>query len=177
MKKIFFFTVIAVLTLSSCRKEATTSLNEQSPKIVSNSTNSVNAVPTNYSATFPANEFGPAWNSCTQEFIDFSGTGHVQVHGVTSDNKTTYIFHVDYQNVKGVGRTSGTEYVASSTFNFSNTFNSNTQVVYQQNGSIRWIAQGSGISFTVINDWHLTINANGDVTRFISTFGDVITCQ
>jgi hypothetical protein len=176
MKKIFFFTAITFLILSSCRKDVATFSEQQSSNIASISAeNSVNAVPINESGTFPVN--GSSWNSCTQEFIDFSGTGHVEVHGIISDNKITFILHFNYPNVKGVGRTSGTEYVANSTFNYSNTFNFNTQFVYQQSASTRWIAQGSGLSFTVVNDWHLTVNANGDVTRFISTFGDVITCQ
>ena len=188
MKKIFFFTAIAFLTLSSCRKEsatferfttskeATRSSEDQSPAVVSNSTNnSVNAVPINESGTFPVN--GSTWNSCTQEFIDFSGTGHFQIRGMISDNKITFVLHFNLSNVKGVGRTSGTQYVTTGTFNYSNTFNFNTQFVYQQSASTNYIALGSGLSFTVINDWHLTVNANGDVTSFFTTGGDVIKCQ
>ena len=177
MKNIFFFTAIAFLMLSSsCKKEVATFSEQQSSKIVSSSAqNSVNAVPINESGTFPIN--GSTWNSCAQEFIDFSGTGHFEVRGIISDNKITFILHYNYPSVKGVGRTSGTEYVANSTFNYSNTFNFNTQFVYQQSASTRWIAQGSGLSCTVVNDWHLTVNANGVETFFFTTGGDVITCQ
>jgi hypothetical protein len=120
---------------------------------------------------------GSVWNSCTGEFIELSGTANFQVRGMISDNKITYILQVNYSNVKGVGTTSGTQYVTNSTFNYSNTFNFNTQFVYQQSASVRYIAQGSGLSFTIINDWHLTVNANGEETHFFTTGGDIVVCK
>lgn len=171
-----FSTAIALLMLSSCKKDVATSLKEPPARIESSSAeNSVNAVPINYSETFPVS--GSTWNSCTQEFIDFSGTGHVEVRGMISDSKITFVLHFNYPNVKGLGRTSGIKYISNSTFNYTNTFNFNTQFVYQQSASTRWIAQGSGLSFTIVNDWHLTVNANGDVTHFFTTGGDVIECH
>jgi hypothetical protein len=178
MKKIFFFTAISFL-LSSCRKEATTLSDERSPEIISNSTNnSVNAVPINYNEIlyFPAGV--SMFNTCTQEYIDFSGSVHVRVRGLISDNKITYILHYDVQNVKGVGQISGTEYVTTEAFNYSNTSDFNTEsVVYNQRYSLHYISLGKESNFTLENDWHLTVNANGDVAFFFSTDGDVIRCQ
>lgn len=176
MKKIFVFTAIAFLILSSCKKEIATSLVEPVPKIESSSTsNSVHAVPISVKETFVVQS--STWNSCTQEFIDFSGTGHFEIRGVISDNKITFILHYNVSNVKGVGRTSGTRYVSTETFNYSNTFNFNTQFVYQQRHSLRYIALGKENNFALENDWHLTVNANGDVAFFFTTGGDVIICQ
>jgi hypothetical protein len=179
MKKIFFFTAITFLTLSSCRKEATTSLDEQSPEITSHSTNnSVNAVPINYNEIlyFPAGV--SMFNTCTQEYIDFSGSVHIRIRGVISDNKITWIGHYDVQNVKGVGQISGTEYVTTEAFNFSNTSDFNTEsIVYNQRYSLHYISLGKENNFTLENNWHLTINANGEVAFFFSTDGDIIKCQ
>ena len=84
---------------------------------------------------------------------------------------------MNYSNLKGIGETSGTSYVSTSTFNYSNTDNFGGQFVYQQSASTNYIAlQGTG-SFTVINDWHLTVNANGEATFFFSTNGDVVNCK
>ena len=176
MKKIFFFTAITFITLSSCRKDLATSSKEPEAKVVSHSANnSVNTVPISDKSTYVLE--GSTWNSCAQEFIDYKGTGHYEIRGMISDNKITFVLHVNASNIKAVGRTSGTEYVTTYAFNYTNTFNFNTQFVYQQNSSNNWVAKGSGLSFSVINDWHLTVNANGDVTFFFTTGGDVIECK
>ena len=94
-----------------------------------------------------------------------------------SDNKITYVLHMNYANLKGIGETSGTSYVSTSTFNYSNTDNFGGQFVYQQSASTNYIALHGPGSFTVINDWHLTVNANGEATFFFTTDGDVITCK
>ena len=94
-----------------------------------------------------------------------------------SNNKITYVLHFSTSNMKGVGETSGKSYVSTSTFNYSNTDNFGGQYVYQQSASTNYIAVGTSGSFKVINDWHLTVNANGVATFFFSTEGDVITCK
>jgi hypothetical protein len=179
MKKIFFFTAITFFTLSSCRKEATTALDGQSPEIISNATtNSVNAVPINWDTTWYEPAGVSMFNSCTQEYINFTGSIHIHIRGVISDNKITWIGHYDVQNLKGVGQITGTRYVTTETFNFSNTSDFNTQsVVYNQRYSLHYISLGKESNFTLENDWHLTINANGEVAFFFSTDGDVIKCQ
>jgi len=179
MKKIFFFTAITFFTLSSCRKEASTSLDEQSPKIISNSTtNSVNAVPINWDTTWYEPAGVSMFNSCTKEYINFTGSIHIHIRGVISDNKITWLGHYDVQNLKGVGQITGTRYVTTETFNFSNTSDFNTEsVVYNQRYSLHYISLGKESNFTLVNNWHLTINANGDVAVFFSTDGDVIECQ
>jgi hypothetical protein len=175
MKKIILLTAVSLLLLISCRKEIDSSRIQQSEIAATLNSNSVHAVPINSQETFAVQ--GSAWNSCTQEFIDFSGTGHLEIRGMISDNKITFAQHVNVSNVKGLGRTSGTEYVGTSTFNYTNTFNFNTQFVYQQNSTTNYVALGGNGSFSIINDWHLTVNANGDVTFFFTTGGDIIECR
>ena len=179
MKKIFLFTAIALLSICSCRKDIAISSEQQSTKIESTFTaNSVEAIPINYDETlyFPAGV--SMFNSCTQEYIDFSGSVHIRIRGVISDNKITFIAHFDVQNVKGIGQITGTKYVTTETFNYSSTdiFNSES-IEYQQRYSLHYISLGKESNFTLENDWHLTINANGDVAFFFTTGGDIISCQ
>lgn len=165
--------------LSSCRKEATSSLDEQTLTIINNSTNiSVHAVPINYDETLYFPEGVSMFNTCTQEYIDFSGSVHIRIRGVISDNKITWFGHYDVQNVKGVGQISGTRYVTTESFNFSNTSDFNTEsVVYNQRYSLHYISLGQESNFTLENNWHLTVNANGEVAFFFTTGGDIIKCQ
>jgi len=176
MKQVYFFMILAFFILSSCRKKIALSSEEPMLKSISSiSTNDVEAVPINFTETYFYES--SVWNSCLKEFIDFSGTVHVEIRGMVSNNKITFVLHLNASNMKGVGRTTGTQYVTTSTFNFSNSFNFNTQFVYQQRATTRYVAIGSGTSFTVENDWHLTVTANGDVAFFFSTDGDVVKCQ
>lgn len=175
MKKLILFAAV-ILIGASCKKDVPLLPGQQREATVAISAdNSVNAVPLNFTETFEVS--GSAWNSCEGEFIDFTGSGRVQVRGMISNNKITYVLHSNLSGVKGYGRTSGTEYVTTSTFNYSNTFNFNTQYVYQQRGTTNFIAKGKEADFTIENDWHLTVNANGVTTFFFTTGGDVVTCR
>lgn len=175
MKKIMLLAAVSFLLLISCRKEIDSPEIQPTEIAATLNNNSVDAVPINHQETFPVQ--GSGWNSCTQEFVDFSGTGHLEIRGMISDSKITFVQHVNVLNVKGLGRTSGTEYVGTSTFNYTNTSNFNTQLVYQQKSTSNYVALGGDGSFSIINDWHLTVNANGDVTFFFTTGGDIIKCR
>ena len=175
MNKLFIYTAIALTALSCTKNEAALTGQQPTLSLTAASSNSVNAVPINASASFPIETF--IWNPCTLEYIYFTGTFQYRLRGMISDNKITYVLHMNYANLKGIGETSGTSYVSTSTFNYSNTDNFGGQFVYQQSASTNYIAlQGTG-SFTVINDWHLTVNANGEATFFFTTGGDVISCK
>jgi hypothetical protein len=174
MKKIILLAAIIISFGTSCKKDEVL-LPQAQDAVGLSDNNSVGAVPINFSESVTVS--GSTWNNCADEFIDFSGIGHVQVHGVISNNKITYILHYNASGVKGYGRTTGTEYVTTQAFNYSNTYNFNTQYVYQQRSTINFIAKGKDGSFTVEDNWHLTVNANGDVTFFFTTGGVTITCR
>lgn len=175
MKKIILLAVVLFVLSISCRKEMDSSKIPPTEIAATLNNNSVHAVPINYRETFAIQ--GTGWNSCTQEFVDFNGTGFYEIRGMISDNKITFVQHLNASNVKGLGRTSGTEYVGTQAFNYTNTFNFNSQFVFQQNSIINYVALGGDGSFSIINDWHLTVNANGDVSFFFSTDGDIIECR
>jgi hypothetical protein len=176
MRRLISYSAI-VLALFSCSKNEASLNFQHNPmvEIKAESSKSVNAVPISESGTFPFQSF--IWNPCTQEFIYFSGSLHYQLHGMISNNKITYVLHLNSSGVKGLGETSGTSYVSTSTFNYSNTDNFGGQLVYQQSASTNYLALGTAGSFTVINDWHLTVNANGVATFFFTTDGDVTSCK
>ncbi len=178
MKKIIFFTAIAVLTLSSCRKEATSS-EEQMSKIVNSSTaNSVRAIPIRYDNDLYFPDGVSMFNTCTHEYINFSGYVHINIRGVINDNKITWIGHYDVHNAKGVGQLTGTRYVTTETFNWSITDKFDTELYETQfRYFLRYITLGKETNFTLENVVHLTVNANGEVTASFDTGGDIIKCQ
>ena len=174
MKKFFLLASIAMLGIS-CKKDiATPPITEPINVESAVAARGVNATPFSYSQRIPVQ--GYAWNGCTYEYVFFSGTQLVEVRGVISDNKLTFILHTNYSNVKATGLTSGIVYVTTEEINYSNTFNFNTQFDFQQVYSLKFIAPGGNNNFTLDNSWHLTVNANGVETIYFNSF-DVIKCQ
>ncbi|MCU7550494.1 hypothetical protein OCK74_15355 [Chitinophagaceae bacterium LB-8] len=172
MKKLFVCTAIAIIAFSSCEKE---SLQFAEGQTLYTSAIAQSGTPFNFAETFAIQ--WNAWNDCTGEWVVFSGTGHYSVHGVINDNKATFSLHYNTSNAKGVGLTSGRQYISTETFNYTNNGSFiNEQIVFQQRGTIKYISIGSLDNFNLENDWHLTINANGEVTFFFSTNGPVISC-
>jgi hypothetical protein len=146
------------------------------PSNVAVDSNGSNTIPISESSTFVYENY--VWNPCTNEWFELRGIGHYNVRGMISDGKITYVLHFNLSNVKGVGLTSGTECVTTQTFNYSNTVSFvGEQAVYQQQASIQFITPGRSGFFTIINDWHLTVNAKGDVSFFFTTGGAVVACR
>lgn len=177
MKKRFIYAAIAMITMSSCSKNVSRIQEEQTQQsIPATIANGVNAVPISDNANF--DYYNYIWNSCANEWVQLSGTGHFELRGMISERKITYVLHFNLSNVRGVGVNTGNEFLTTQSFNYSNTASfTSGQQVYQQRGSIHFIDPGGDGSFTIENDWHLTVNANGDVTFFFTTGGDVVTCQ
>ncbi len=113
MKKIFFFTAIAFLTISSCKKEGATSSKDQALAKSQSQTNAstVNAQPYNIQ-NYVSLDGEVISNACTNELVKLSGICHVFGHGVydPQTNTSKDEFHINLQGVKGVGETTGSEY-------------------------------------------------------------------
>ena len=178
MKKNFFYAAIVLITISSCSKDTSLSPNEQPLQEITTAaatTNGVNAIPINEKANF--DYYNYLWNTCTNEWIQLAGSGHFELHRMISEDKITYVLHFNLSNVSGIGVTSGTEYITTQAFNYSNTKRfTGSQQVFQQSASMLFITPGGENSFRIENDWHLTVNANGYVTFFFTTGGDVFSC-
>jgi len=50
------------------------------------------------------------YSSCAGEVIDFTGTCSIRTSGTINGNKISYKLHINYQNLKGLGETTGASY-------------------------------------------------------------------
>ena len=112
------------------------------------------------STTIPLNAIRS--NDCTDEQVQLSGNIHL-VSQTQRDG--TVVGHFNYQGVSGVGLTSGTEYRASTVDNFriSEPFPSDINSV----SSFHLIGQGTEENLLVNVLFHITVDANGEVTASI----------
>jgi hypothetical protein len=119
MKKIFFFTAISFLTLSSCKKETATLSQDQT---VAESQLQTNASSSGGAFTFndvtKQNLDGEQfYNPCANEQMTATTWNRlIDFHGIYNGNKSTITFHVNVQGFKAVGE-SGREYILAATYN------------------------------------------------------------
>jgi hypothetical protein len=106
-------------------------------------------------------------NPCTNENIDFSGTILV-VLDTTQDNRPALDGHSVNIAVKGVGQTTGTQYVWVFTNTVTDTTSDTGAAAETTTTYERIVAPGPGndLLFTIV--FHETINANGDVVAFFN---------
>ena len=103
------------------------------------------------------------------EYVVLSGTLHI-LFVTTIDNKGGYHskYHFQPQGISGTGFTTGDKYqgtgVTQGTFNgkvgFESTFVNNFKI----------IGQGPGNNFLLHENFHITVNANGEVTAVVDNF-------
>lgn len=112
------------------------------------------------STTIPLNAIRS--NDCTGEQVELSGTIHL-VSQTQRDG--SIVGHFNYQQVSGVGLTSGTEYRGSTVDNFrlSEPFPSDITSV----SSFHLIGQGTEDNLLVNDLLHITVDANGNVTASV----------
>ena len=98
-------------------------------------------------------------NDCTGEQVELSGTIHL-VSQTQRDG--SIVGHFNYQNVSGMGLTSGTTYRASTvdTFRLEAPFPSDIHSVR----SLRLISPGPEDDLLVMFLFHITVNATGEIT-------------
>jgi hypothetical protein len=99
---------------------------------------------------------------CTDEVVEISGTVHV-VNQVQSDGSV--IGHFNYQNVSGVGLTSGAIYRIATVdhFRLSAPFPSSIASV----SSFHLISRGAESNLLVSVFYHIAVNSNGAVSASI----------
>ena len=99
---------------------------------------------------------------CTNEVVEISGTIHM-VNQTQADGSV--IGHFNYQNVRGLGLTSGNIYQVSAIddIRLSAPFPSSITSVQ----SFHLISRGSESNLLVEVLYHITVNANGEVTASI----------
>ena len=175
MKKLFFFTAITFLMLSSCQKEATTlardqtsvqsltqtlAKNQQQP-VLSTASSDGAAVP--FHGSFDESLDGiQLYNSCTNEQMTLYGSNHVVFHGFYDgpDSKTT--FHYDLPGtVRAVGE-SGREYIVTGTLNAQEGEFSVGEFTFKFINKYRFIAKGGGNNFFYELTHYLKVDAEGN---------------
>ncbi len=113
--------------------------------------------------------FVPCARGGAGEFVQLSGILHI-LFVTTIDDKGGFHseFHFQPQGISGSGLTTGDKYqatgVTQGTFNgkvgFENTFVNNFKI----------IGEGPGNNFLIHENFHVTVNANGEVTASIDNF-------
>jgi hypothetical protein len=96
---------------------------------------------------------------CTGEDVELSGTIHL-VSQLQSDGSE--VGHINFQGVSGVGLTSGTTYRSSSVDNFRLAAPYPSDITSVR--SLRLISPGPEDDLLVRFLFHITVNANGEIT-------------
>jgi hypothetical protein len=111
--------------------------------------------------------FGAAFVSCANDgagdFVVLSGDLHVLTQ-ITFDNRggLHVTVHANPQNVAGVGETSGTPYRAVGVS--SNKFTGKVGLTNTSINNFRVIGKGVGNNLQIHQNFHMTVNANGQLT-------------
>jgi hypothetical protein len=113
-------------------------------------------------------------NGGETELIEFSGDAHVVSQIVQDETGVHIVQHVNFQGVRGEGLTTGTNY------RVPYGFNSIAKFVFDVDGapaslteitSFHFVSQGKSAQDVVVNvQFHVTLNANGELTTEINNF-------
>jgi hypothetical protein len=131
------------------------------------------AVTTTSNIKIPLNilVFVPCADGGAGEFVELTGNLHILSHTTVNGNRFNVMSHFQPQGISGVGQSTGDRYqgtgVTQERFGgsfvngqFSDTFINNFRI----------IGQGPGNNFLVHQTFHLTVNANGEITTFVDNF-------
>lgn len=119
-------------------------------------------------STFTTNDifpFGFEATECGNETVVVSGNVHVVAHGtINSAGHVQAVFHVNPQNIRGYGLTSGTQYLAPGMLQTVSNVNGPAPVIETYVNNFELIGLGAAPDFTLHQTMRVTINANGEVT-------------
>ena len=103
---------------------------------------------------------------CVNEWVDFAGRFNVTVRQVTSTSgNTTFRVHVAGPPVKGVGQTSGDRYVSPEITNLTE-HSGGDGLASTFQFRIRRISKGGAPNSVGWIKFHMTFNANGELTAY-----------
>jgi hypothetical protein len=114
--------------------------------------------------TVPDQAGGTVFNPCTGEVVTFAeGRLHLLVAEQTDANGGIHLTNmVNFAGVKGVGETSGAGYVVPRSNAFKQNIAAADEITVTE--TFRLIRTGSADDFLFHTTFHLTTNANGDLT-------------
>ena len=162
MKKIFFFTAITILMLSSSCKKEVTPLSQDRTATERVSSSSA-AVP--FHVNFEESVEGfQIYNSCTNELMTLHGSIHDVFHGLYDGPDSKITFHYNFQeSVSAVGE-SGTEYIVTGTLNAQEGEFSVGEFTFKFINKYRFITKGGGNNFFYELTHYLKVDAEGNWT-------------
>lgn len=130
-------------------------------------------------STFTTNEifpFGFEATECGNETVAVSGNVHVVAHGTVSSSGSVHaVFHVNPQNIRGAGLTTGAEYLAPGMLQTVSNMNGPAPVTTTLVNNFELIGLGAAPDFMLHHNMHLTVNAKGEVTAAFDHF--TTTCR
>jgi hypothetical protein len=114
------------------------------------------------------------YSSCAGEIIDFTGTCSVRTSGTINSNKISYKLHLNYQNLKGLGETSGAAYQGNIVEN--DIINEDFSGAYDKTHVITGaITTAGGVNRLVHINVRTQVDVYGQVTTTVSNITDA--CQ
>ncbi|HVG07523.1 MAG TPA: hypothetical protein VNM67_07440 [Thermoanaerobaculia bacterium] len=115
--------------------------------------------------------FVPCANGGAGELVELTGPLHTLISFTINGNNVSGLSHFQPQGISGVGLTTGDTYHATgvTTDHFKGSFN-NGQFNETYVNNFRIIGQGPGNNFLVHENFHFTINANGELTAVHDNF-------
>ena len=120
--------------------------------------------------------FVPCANGGAGELVSLSGPLHILTTFVLNGNQVSGKSHLQPQGISGVGLETGDKYQATGVTqdHFSGSL-TNGQFNQSFINNFKIIGEGPGNNFLVHENFHLSINANGEVTTAHDNF--YIVCQ
>ena len=110
-------------------------------------------------------------NQGNGELVELHGPLHTLITFTTNGNKLSGKTHFQPQGISGIGIDTGDRYHATGvTQDHFNSSLTNGQFNQTFVNNFRIIGQGPGNNFVVHENFHLTINANGEVTTVHDNF-------
>jgi hypothetical protein len=114
------------------------------------------------------NVFVPCANGGAGEWISVSGPLHDLFHETVNANGFHVKTHDQPQGISGFGLVTGDKYQATGVTQFEANFTAAIEQTFVNN--FRMIGQGPGNNFSVHDNQHITVNANGDITSSHDNF-------
>jgi hypothetical protein len=172
-----FFLIIA----ASCKKTELVAASEskQSAAAIENALATANAASTAaqiYKDKTIIDLSDPQWreyNACTGELINIiKGIWHIDLHYMTNGNRFTLIDRSNVSGYKLINLTTGVEYTGSyiSNTNFTGDITGEYPIQLTEKTKILLTTPGNNNNGSYFADFHITINANGELTAFVDNF-------
>jgi len=125
-----------------------------------------------YNVSMPLD--GVISNPCTGEDFVMSGSGRLIMRETITANGSHYGMHFNSEGMRGVGLTSGRMYRVMDSWNESGYIGKGQVITSGETFQI--IGRGGMADFVVHTLFHLTMDANGDMTAFFNK-GGTIECR